>query len=150
MTQIPIEQLAPGMVVHLDTDILRTKGGALTCARNENGKDRAVKGPHYFLLLELDKNVNIWLACPLFSKAAAGSKMLSEKFKSGFFDKWRDKSSYYSAWQMWKIPAALIEAASGDDETTSTNRRMYAHGNETALLAIARDKEDLREPYRNV
>ncbi len=150
MSKIPVDELSAGMVVHINTTVLRALGGSFTTVKIVGGVDRAVTGSHYFLLLESDPASRLWTAAPLFSKSAAGSRKLVEAQKSGLDEKWRGIASYYSIWQMWKIPAASIEAASGEDETDHTNRRRYASAQDHLLVSIARDREQEREPYREV
>ena len=150
MPAIPKKDLVPGMVVHIETDEVRRLGGAFTTARIVNGVDRAVTGPHYFLLLRHDAETDLWMAAPLFSNWSSGSVTLDEGLKSGLRDKWIGHPSNYSAWQMWRIPPASIEAASTADESSPTDRRLYADGQPQVLDAIARDREDQRDPYRPV
>lgn len=150
MSRVETTEMVPGLVVHVDTTIIREMGGSLTTAGVVNGTDRAVRGPHYFILLEYNQADDAWLAAPLFSKAAAGSSPLNEALKTGLADKWVGQTSHYSAWQMWKMPSSAITAASEEDESNAQCRRLYADGRGDVLTVIARDREAGRNPYRQI
>jgi hypothetical protein len=141
-------EVQPGVVVHIDTEILRTLGGSFTNAEKKNGVDRAVYGPHYFLVLSVSEDTA--LAVPLFSNLAPGSERLDESMKSGLADKWIGETSFFSRFQHWKIPVSAIEAASGNEEAVPANRRRYAAQNPSVLAVIgswqAKNRCDFRAP----
>lgn len=138
------EEVKPGLVVHVDTAILRGRGGSVANA----GQDRAVQGPHYFLVLQADGVTCV--AAPLFSKSAPGSDLLDETKKAGLPDKWVGQDTYTSRWQHWRIPLANIEAASSDEESRPTNRRTYAADDPAELERILSWQEKNRNGYRPV
>jgi hypothetical protein len=147
---VPIEQIKPGLVMHLDTSILRTRGGSLTNAERAHGQDKAVVGPHYFLILEVNPKDRTCLAVPLFSHPATGNEKLNEALKSGEPDRWRGQDSYFSRWQHWRIPLQAIPDASKDEESTPVTRRYYAAGSLENLQNIAAWQEDNRQAFRAV
>lgn len=135
MPVVSEQEVKPGLVVHLDTDELRKIGGSLTNAEVAMTGDRAVVGPHYFLVVEVDGPMAT--AVPLFSKCALGSEPLHEKHKAGLADKWIGERSYFSRWQHWQIPIAAVAAASATEESDQTNRRQYAASKPAVLQTIA-------------
>ena len=80
MSAVKQGEVSAGLVVHLDTPVLRNLGGAETNAEVSNAHDRAVQGPHYFLVLKVDAGACI--ATPLFSQSAPGSDELDEAHKA--------------------------------------------------------------------
>jgi hypothetical protein len=146
MPPVAMSDVAPGLVVHLDTTILRAYGGSFTNADPNGGLDRAVQGPHYFLVLDVASGVA--LAVPLFSKATPGSERLDDTAKAGLPAKWIGETSYFSRYQHWKIPVAALVAASGDEESTAATRRTYGVGRANILPAIAAWQGKNRCGYR--
>ncbi len=108
----------------------------------------AVEGPHYFLVLKVDEDR--CTAVPLHSESSGPRRQLQESLKTGLADKWIGQESWYSPWQHWRIPLVSIAAASGDEESDSTNRRQYAADNPECLDAILRWETKNRYPYRPV
>jgi hypothetical protein len=139
-------EVVPGLVVHLDTDELRRIGGASTNAEVSRGQDRAVVGPHYFLVVAVAGGLA--LAVPLFSRFAPGSELLEESLKSGLPAKWLGEDSYFSRWQHWRIPVTSVAAASDTEESSSQDRRRYAVRTPASLAAIASWQARNRAPYR--
>lgn len=145
MTAVSEGEVTPGLVVHLDTDLLRCDGRCLTNARNGE-EDRAVQGQHYFLVVEL--NCDVVVAVPLFSKWAPGSEQLCEALKSGLPEKWVGVCSFYSPWQHWKVPINAIANCSATEESTPETRRRYAVECPERLNEISECKERNREEWR--
>ena len=150
MTAVRPAEVIPGLVVHLDTGVLRSLGGSETNATIDGGNGRAVQDPHYFLVLEVSATGTIFTAVPLFSKAAPGSECLDNSAKSGFADKWIGQSTYFSRWQHWRIPLTSIEAASVDEESQPTDRRGYAMTDMSRLANILEWQNHNANPYRLV
>jgi len=148
MSAVRRGEVSAGLVVHLDTQVLRDRGGAATNAEVSNGHDRAVHGPHYFLILQVDADTCI--AAPLFSNRAPGSDVLDDARKAGLADKWVGQATYTSRWQHWRIPLASIEVASADEESESGNRRTYAKGDVAELRRILAWQAKNRCAYRAV
>ena len=148
MVAIEASEVRPGLVVHLNTEVLRERGGCTTNAAVFNGNDRAVHGPHYFLVLRVDGDH--CTAAPLFSDWALGSDLLEESLKTGLPDKWTGQPSYTSRWQQWKIPLESVEAASGDEESAARNRRLYATHNPTVLERILSWEKKNKYEYRQI
>ena len=146
MAAVTESEVVSGLVVHLDTDEVRRLGGASTNADVSKGEDRAVVGPHYFLVVSVsDTNC---LAVPLFSRFAPGSELLQESFKSGLAAKWQGEDSYFSRWQHWRIPISSVAASSDTEESSPQDRRRYATASPDAMVAIADWQARNREPYR--
>ena len=150
MTAVTAAEVVGGLVVHLDTALLRSAGGSQTNAEKTASEDRAVVGPHYFLILGVDPNAQVALAVPLFSKWAPGSRQLDEGKKDGLADKWIGEDSRYSQWQHWRIPVGAIVAASAGDEATAANRRSYAASSPEELKTIGAWASKNRNAFRNV
>lgn len=146
MPAVSEQEVKPGLVVHLDTNELRKIGGSSTNAEVARAEDRAVVGPHYFLVVEV--NGAMATAVPLFSKYAPGSEQLHEGSKAGLADKWIGEPSYFSRWQHWQIPVAAVAAASATEESDSTTRRQYATHTPAALQAIAAWQRKNRAQFR--
>ena len=144
------EEIAPGLVVYLDTDMLRARGDCLTNAVASEHGDRAVIGVHEFLVVGVDVSSGVCTAVPLFTKSAVGNQPLLESKKSGVADQWIGVSSYFSHWQHWRIPFAALVAASAPEMSTSTSRRWYAAEDRTALDDIRNWEKRNRAPYRAV
>ncbi len=117
MTSLAAEELVPGVVVQLDTELLRERGNSLTNAEWGPGYDRAVIGPHSFLIVFIDPSQEMLTAVPLFSKPAPGSEELDEGLKTGYQDKWAGVRLYFSRWQHWVAPVPDVVAASSLEET---------------------------------
>lgn len=147
MAAVVAAEVQPGLVVHLDTVVLRSLGGSETNAVVSGTHDRAVQGPHYFLVLQVD--ADRCTAAPLFSKPTPGSDQLVEAGKSGLADKWVGQTTYASRWQHWRIPLTSIEPASADEESSSTNRRMYAGVGATTPAALLAWGAKNRAAYRS-
>jgi hypothetical protein len=126
MSRLSVEEVKVGLVVHLDTAALRKLGGSKTNAQITESEDRAVEGPHYFLVTKLDREDGTCLAVPLFSGSAPGSEKLDEDKKSGHPDNWLGSDSYFSHWQHWVIPLSDIPEASANEESSPDSRRSYA------------------------
>jgi len=146
MPQVPQNEVVPGLVIHIDTAELRRVGGSQTNAERTPSEDRAVQGPHYFLVLEVTGGA--CTAVPLFTRWTPGAERLDEGKKSGLPAKWRHQDSHFSRWQHWKMPLAAVEAASTDEESTASNRRMYANGDRATLSAILTWQTRNRAPFR--
>jgi hypothetical protein len=125
MSAVSVGEVRAGLVVHLDTDHLRTLGSCETNAEQGDIDDRAVRGPHYFLVLEVDDKLGRCVAVPLFSQWAPGSELLQDSLKAGYAGKWRGEDSYFSRWQQWRIPLQHIGSASGSEESEPGDRRTY-------------------------
>jgi hypothetical protein len=140
------DEVIPGLVVHLDTTVLRQRGDASTNAELAATGDRAVQGPHYFLVVDVSSGTVT--ALPLFSKQSPGSQLLDEKLKFGLADKWIGVSSYISKFQHWRFPTAAMPDASVSDEATPTTRRMYAGKRPAELARLGALEAGNRAKYR--
>jgi hypothetical protein len=139
-----------GIVVQLDTDELRCRCRSQTNAEISDSHDRAVEGPHSFLILEVNTASEEVLAVPVFSREAPGSEPLLEKHKSGYSPKWKGVPLWYSKWQHWRIPLGDLVAASSIEETAPGNRRLYAHDSPSELAAMAAWVAKNRSRFRSV
>ena len=108
MAAVHETEVQPGLVVHLDTQHLRASGGSSTNAKVDQ-VDRAVVGPHYFLILEVTNGIA--LAAPLYSTDDKDRIRLAAGHKVGFADQWKNAPSYFFKWQFWEIPVDALCAA---------------------------------------
>ena len=129
-------EITAGLVVRLDTDLLRARGGSLTNAQVTPTEDRAVTGTHDFLVLATDTASRMATAIPLFPRSAPGSAPLDDRLRAGPAD-WLAQPVFYSRWQHWRIPLDAIVAASSDDPGAPGARRAHATGNAEVLQDLA-------------
>lgn len=148
MPSVTPQEVVPGLVVHQETSVLRQLGGSSTNAEATKTQDRAVVGPHYFLVVEVDAAGAVCTAVPLFSASAPGSERLVENLKSGLPALWIGQDSYFSRWQHWRIPVQAVVQASINEQSTPADRRRYAVGNPQALTTIAQWQARNRAPFR--
>jgi hypothetical protein len=148
MAALSAEELVPGVVVQLDTELLRELGNSLTNAEWGATYDRAVVEPHSFLIVSVDVSTSALTAVPLFSNWAPGSEELNENLKGGHLDKWVGVRLYFSRWQHWVVPVSDAVAASSLEETAMGDRRHYAEGNAAALTSILDWKDRNRCEFR--
>jgi hypothetical protein len=144
------EEIIPGLVVQLDTTMLRTLGGCETNAVQNASGDRAVVGVHDFLVVGVDAATGRCTAVPLFDKPAVGSEPLVETHKSGYASGWIGTPSYFSHWQHWRIPSTAIVRASGGDPASATDRRKYSPADRSVLDDVKVWESHNRAPYRAV
>jgi hypothetical protein len=144
----PQSTLQAGVVVRLDTDALRAHGGCLTNAVIGPQGDRAVTGTHDFLVLYVDATTSMCTAVPLFHKSAVGNQPLVDALKSGPPVAWIGMEVFFSHWQHWRIPSALVHEAMEHDGLTAETRRSYAVGNPSALDDVRMWESHNRASYR--
>lgn len=150
MVAVAPNEIRPGLVVRLDPAILIATPGCSTNAEIAGDGDRAVTGPHLFLVLHVDEVDGAALAVPLFSDRAPGSVALDESMKSGPSQGWVGTISHYSRWQHWWIPVEhLVQASTGDGTRVGT-RRTYAEKKPAELSAIADWRLSNRAPWRGL
>ena len=142
------EDVTPGLVVQLDTAVLRALGGCQTNAVLGPEGDRSVVGTQPFLLVGLDAAAGRCTAVPLFAKTAVGNQPLEDGKKSGRADEWIGTDTFFSRWQHWRIPVASVVAALADDPVTTANRRRYAATDRSALDDIKNWEGRNRAAYR--
>lgn len=142
------EDVTPGLVVQLDTAVLRALGGCQTNAVLGPEGDRSVVGTQPFLLVGLDAAAGRCTAVPLFAKTAVGNQPLEDGKKSGRADGWIGTDTFFSRWQHWRIPVASVVAALADDPATTANRRRYAATDRSALDDIKNWEGRNRAAYR--
>jgi hypothetical protein len=149
----PNDPPVAGLVVRLDTDVLRARGDAECNAERNLGAgaegDRAVRGVHDILIVGVDHRTALCTAVPLFGKSAVGNQPLEASRKSGDAS-WRSESTWFSRWQHWRIPQESLQAARVDDGSDRDNRRRYAVGDGPALDDIKSWESRNRAPYRRV
>jgi hypothetical protein len=148
MAALTAEELVPGVVVQLDMELLRERGNSVTNAESGIAFDRAVVGPHSFLIVSVDASLSTLTAVPLFSKWAPGSEELDEGLKGGHQDKWTGAPLCFSRWQHWVVPVSDVVAASYIEATAIGDRRHYAQGKATALASILGWKDRNRCEFR--
>ena len=145
--QVQEDEVVAGLVVKLDTVMLRTIGGSQTNAERGAAGDRAVAGVHDFLVLGVDEKSGVCTAVPLFEKTAVGNQPLDPAKKSGGAQ-WLSVNSFFSRWQHWRIPMSAVVAASVSDESVPENRPRYAADDPIALADIRTWETRNRSPYR--
>ena len=138
MPAIHEEELVPGLVVQLDTSRLRQLGNSRTNAEKTRSEDRAVIGPHSFVVVATNPEDRSAILCPVFSQWAPGSLKLQEAKKSGFLNNWASVELHFSKWQHWEIPYDDIIACSDIENTQHGARRHYAAENAETLNSILR------------
>lgn len=143
------EEVTPGLVVHLDTAVLRALGGCQTNAVLGPEGDRAVVGAQDFLIVGLDAAAGRCTAVPLFGKTAVGNQPLESGKKSGRADQWIGADTFFSRWQHWRIPVASVVAAAAEDPATAPTRRRYAATDRSALDDIKNWEGRNRAAYRD-
>jgi hypothetical protein len=136
MPPLDRSEISPGIVVRLDTSVLRAAGGSLTNAQRSDTEDRAVTGVCDFLVVAVDAGAGPALALPLYPKSAPGSAPLDPARKSGPAD-WLAEPVFYSRWQHWRIPLDALVAASGGETSSANARRTYASWHLDTLQELA-------------
>ncbi len=144
------EDITAGLVVTLDTTLLRALGNAQTNAVRGPEGDRAVAGTHDFLVVGVDSMTGVCTAVPLFGKSAVGNQPLVDARKAGRTVGWIGTDVYFSRWQHWRIPMASLVEASGAETTTTADRRRYAADDRSTLDDIRAWESRNRERYRPV
>jgi hypothetical protein len=148
------EDVTPGLVLHLDTALLRARGGCQTNAALGPEGDRSVVGTHDFLIVSVDPVAGRCTAVPLFTKTAVGNQPLEHEKKSGRANQWIGTDSYFSRWQHWRIPVASVVAAAVVDPALNpvlpADRRRYAATDRSALDDIKNWEGRNRAAYRDV
>ncbi|MBL0171780.1 MAG: hypothetical protein IPP90_13860 [Gemmatimonadaceae bacterium] len=144
------DEVSVGLVARLDTTVLRTLGGCQTNAVLGPEGDRAVVGPHDFLIVGVDAASGVCTAVPLFPKTAVGNQPLVNGKKSGGDDGWVGVDTFFSHWQHWRMPVTSVVVASEADSATALTRRRYGAQDRTALDEIRAWEKRNRAPYRAV
>jgi hypothetical protein len=133
MPPLQLQDIQPGLIVRVDTEVLRLRGDSRTNAQATATEDRAVTGVHDFLVLLVDAAKREVLALPLFPRSAPGSAPLDDTLRTGPAE-WLAAPVYYSRWQHWQVPLDALIAASAPDEG---ERRTYATGKAEVLRDLA-------------
>ena len=150
VTSLTLDEITAGLVVRVDTNVLRARGDSQTNAVSGPNGDRAVVGSHDFLIVAVDAPSGICTAVPLFTKSAVGNTPLVDRKKSGRAENWIGTDTYFSHWQHWRIPIASLVAAWQADDTSADNRRGYASGDSAALEDIRVWESRNRSAYRDL
>lgn len=143
------EDVTPGLVVQLDTALLRALGGCQTNAVLGPEGDRSVVGTQDFLIVGVDAAAGRCTAVPLFAKTAVGNQPLENGKKTGRADQWIGIDTFFSRWQHWRIPVPSVVAASANDPTSAADRRRYAAVDRSALDDIKNWEGRNRAAYRD-
>jgi hypothetical protein len=142
--------ISPGLVLHLDTAILRSRGDSQTNAESGATGDRAVTGSTDFLVVGVDRATGVCTAVPLFPKAAVGNQPLDDALKRGGDDAWRTTPTFFSRWQHWRVPLEALVAATDPTDAARDVRRQYAPGDGPTLDDIRVWESRNRAAYRSV
>lgn len=150
MAAVCEDEIVPSLVVQLDTNHLRQLGNSRTNAEKTPDEDRAVVGPHSFVVVATKPGDRSAILCPIFSEHAPGSSQLAEAKKSGFQNNWANVDLFFSKWQHWEIPFDDIVASSAIENTPQGNRRHYANGDNETLAWMLSWTAKNRAPWRPV
>jgi hypothetical protein len=113
---ISANEIAPGLVLHLDPDELLSKGGTFTCVDS-----RRVKGGHFFVCVSVEGELGRWL--PLYTRARIGRQPLTNSGRSGH-PKWTCGTWYWHSAQIWSAShLAIIAAASAGSDMSEAGVR---------------------------
>ena len=146
MTRLTKEELAPGLSVFLDPQVLLATPG---CRSNARTRANLVNRPGPFLLVAAMPD-DAWLCAPLLSNTGGSRGQLDQRLKSGPGNGWIGRPSFYSFHQFWILPTDAIVAASDGEFSPVGNRQRYAAQHPPALAEIAQHQFDSDAPYRAV
>lgn len=115
-SEIGIDEITPGLVLHLEPSVLVAGGATCTCT-----EDRRVRGPHWFVCVEINGESGRWW--PIYSRNGVGRVVLTSRGRSGH-PKWTSSECYYHTGQVWSAPHRVIVAAAlvGHDLSTKDCR----------------------------
>ncbi len=99
MAAVSDDELLSGLVIQLDTELLGQLGNSRTSAEKTPEEDRAVVGPHAFVVLTANATERLAFLYPIFSEWAPGSSRLEEEKKSGLLRNWAGVALHSSKWQ---------------------------------------------------
>jgi hypothetical protein len=110
------DEIAPGLVLHLDPVALEHAGGSTSVL-----DALKVKAPHFFVCLSYVDGQ--WRLMPCYTANGVGRFPISESDKGGH-PKWASNTTYFHPQQVWVAPLAAIEeaAAAGGDRTRPGRR----------------------------
>lgn len=113
-------EVAKGLVLHLDPECLVSEGATYSCS-----DERRVKGGHFFLCIRTNGVRATML--PLYSEDGPGRTELAEVGRTGH-DKWVHATCFWHEEQVWDCPVdAIVKAATaGKDQSTRTSRNVLA------------------------
>ncbi|WP_287369836.1 hypothetical protein [Thauera sp.] len=97
--------IAVGMVLHLDPDVLEKEGGTFTCSSAFR-----VQGQHFFVCVSVNGGKSRWL--PLYTNPGDGRTLLDPKAKEGH-PKWQQGQHFWHEAQVWEAGANAIYLAAG-------------------------------------
>ena len=137
MTALTTSEIVPGVVARIDTQQLRTLGGAETNAQITDAEDRAVADARDFLVVAVDAAKGTCTCLPLFGRSSPGSAPLVVEKRSGDVGSWMSDVVHYSRWQHWRVPLAAFSAASAEEPSDADARRGYAVGDADTLQDLA-------------
>jgi len=150
MFHLALPEIVPGVVVRLDTQLLRSIGGSETNAQRTDTEDRAVSDVHDFLVVAVNMNASTCMAVPLFPKSSPGSAPLTPPKRQGDIGTWLAEDVHYSRWQHWRIPLSAFSIASASDPGEVGARRSYALGDADTLQDLANWATRNRCAFRGV
>lgn len=122
-----ISDIAPGLVLFLNPDELKKRGGRC------NGDPKLhVQGPHCFICLEAIKDEAFWT--PLFSRSLNCRVLLDNDEKRGH-SAWRKQTSYANPDVKWVLSSSAVcfAAALSKDRSCKGRRNIYLSACELAL-----------------
>ncbi|HDR9098760.1 TPA: hypothetical protein QDB15_005355 [Burkholderia vietnamiensis] len=100
-----LNDIAVGLVLHLDPDVLEQKGGTYTCE-----PALRVQGQHFFVCISVDGNTSRWL--PLYSNEGDGRTLVEPNAKKGHA-KWQQSICYWHKDQIWEASGDAVYWAAG-------------------------------------
>ena len=150
VSEISTADIAPGVVVRIDTQQLRASGGSETNAQVTHTEDRAVTDARDFLVVAVDAERALCTAVPLFTRSSPGSAPLPPTKRAGDVGTWLTDDLHYSRWQHWRIPLAAFASASMNEPSEPGARRTFASGDADALQDLANWATRNRCAFRSV
>jgi hypothetical protein len=116
------DEISPGLVLHLDPDVLEKLGGTFTCE-----PALRVQGGHFFVCLAANATSSHWL--PLYSNPGVGRELLPSQGRTGH-PKWTQGTYYWHEEQTWTASAAAIvdAAVAGGDRSRPGSRNRLDPG----------------------
>jgi hypothetical protein len=124
-------EIAVGLVLHLDSDVLVAKGATHSCS-----EAMRVRGGHFFACVEHDPKTKRGKWVPFYSDGGTDRIEVSVGDRSGH-GKWTEPTCHFFTGQWWDVPDSVVELAAraGRDASRQGGRnRLKTHA--TVLAAL--------------
>jgi hypothetical protein len=128
------DEIAPGLVLHLDPNVLEAQGSTFTGATATR-----VRGPHFFICVGLDDTAGAGTWVPLFSEQGVGRVAIDKTTAYGH-PKWKGGDSYCHPAQVWTAThAAVAAAAQAGGDLSKPNSRNGMAPNALPVIGSSED-----------